>query len=62
MKILMVSSESVPFSKSGGLADVVGSLSAALHDLQAEVHVLLPLLWQWWTPRICTDSRLSLVL
>ena len=38
----MVSSESVPFSKSGGLADVVGALSSALHDLQAEVHVLLP--------------------
>lgn len=38
----MVSSESVPFSKSGGLADVVGALSTALHDLQSEVHVLLP--------------------
>ncbi|NBK23667.1 MAG: glycogen synthase [Spirochaetia bacterium] len=43
MKILMVSSESVPFSKSGGLADVVGALSTALSDLHAEVHVLLPL-------------------
>lgn len=42
MKILMVSSESVPFSKSGGLADVVGALSTALHDLDAEVRVLLP--------------------
>lgn len=61
MKILMVSSESVPFSKSGGLADVVGSLSAALHDLQAEVHVLLPCYGSVDTSDL-TDSRLSLVL
>ncbi len=61
MKILMVSSESVPFSKSGGLADVVGALSTALSDLQAEVHVLLP-----WYGRVDTsdfvDSKLSLEL
>ncbi len=31
MKILMVTSEAVPFSKSGGLADVVGALSCALN-------------------------------
>ena len=38
----MVSSESVPFSKSGGLADVVGALSAALYEIGSEVRVLLP--------------------
>lgn len=38
----MVSSESVPFSKSGGLADVVGALSGALAALGEEVLVLLP--------------------
>lgn len=38
----MVSSESVPFSKSGGLADVVGALSTALTNLKTEVRVLLP--------------------
>ena len=38
----MVSSESVPFSKSGGLADVVGALSGALSGLGEEVLVLLP--------------------
>ena len=38
----MVSSESVPFSKSGGLADVVGALSSALAALGEEVLVLLP--------------------
>jgi starch synthase len=42
MNIFMVSSESVPFSKSGGLADVVGALSAALAGLGSEVRVLVP--------------------
>ncbi|MDD4647086.1 MAG: glycogen/starch synthase, partial [Sphaerochaeta sp.] len=35
----MVSSESVPFSKSGGLADVVGALSGALAMVGEEVRV-----------------------
>jgi starch synthase len=39
----MVSSESVPFSKSGGLADVVGALSGALAMIGEEVRVVLPL-------------------
>lgn len=39
----MVSSESVPFSKSGGLADVVGALSSALSNIGEEVRVVLPL-------------------
>jgi starch synthase len=43
MNILMVSSESVPFSKSGGLADVVGALSEALSSLGSDVRVLVPL-------------------
>src|SRR5260221_13706195 len=30
MKILMVASEATPFSKTGGLADVIGGLPAAL--------------------------------
>src|ERR1700738_4924324 len=42
MKILMVASEAAPFAKSGGLADVVGSLPAALKALGHEVAVLLP--------------------
>ncbi|MBI1790097.1 MAG: glycogen synthase GlgA [Acidobacteria bacterium] len=42
MKILMVSSEAAPFAKSGGLADVVGSLPAALAELGVEAAVLLP--------------------
>ncbi len=42
MKILMVAPEAAPFAKTGGLADVVGSLPAALHRLGHEVAVLLP--------------------
>jgi starch synthase len=42
MKILMVASEAAPFAKTGGLADVVGSLPAALKSLGYEVAVLLP--------------------
>ena len=30
MKVLMISGEAVPFSKTGGLADVVGSLTPVL--------------------------------
>ena len=43
MNILMVTSEAVPFSKSGGLADVLGSLSPALVKKGASVKVLMPL-------------------
>ncbi len=42
MKILMVTSEAVPFSKSGGLADVVGALSLALGKIGHEVTVFMP--------------------
>ncbi len=42
MKILFVSSEGVPYSKTGGLADVIGALPKALAELGHEVGVLLP--------------------
>ena len=42
MKIVMVASECVPYAKSGGLADVVGALPAALQALGHEVIVILP--------------------
>src|SRR2546430_2186106 len=41
-KVLMVASEARPFAKTGGLADVVGSLPAALHALGEDVAVLMP--------------------
>lgn len=42
MNILMITSEAVPFSKSGGLADVAGALSTALANLDNNVSVLMP--------------------
>jgi starch synthase len=39
---MMVSSEIVPFAKAGGLADMVGALSAALGQLGHDVRVVLP--------------------
>lgn len=42
MKILLTSSESVPFAKVGGLADVVGSLPSALRNLDVDARVIIP--------------------
>jgi starch synthase len=42
MKVLMVASEAAPFAKTGGLADVLGALPAALAKLGDEVAVVLP--------------------
>src|SRR5258708_5193514 len=41
-KILLVASEAVPFAKTGGLADVAGSLPRALLKLGCEVAIVLP--------------------
>ncbi len=41
-KILMVSSEAVPFAKTGGLADVVTALSIQLKKIGHDVRVLMP--------------------
>ena len=43
MNVLMVTSESVPFSKSGGLADVVGALSRVLVRQGHTVAIVMPL-------------------
>ncbi|MDR0998196.1 MAG: glycogen synthase [Treponema sp.] len=42
MKILMVSSEAVPYAKTGGLADAVSALSLALAKLGHQVRVVIP--------------------
>lgn len=43
MKILYAASEAAPFCKTGGLADVAGSLPPALAESGAETAVILPL-------------------
>jgi len=42
VKILFLSSEGLPYSKTGGLADVVQALPKALAEMGHEVAVLLP--------------------
>lgn len=42
MRVLMVAAEAAPFAKTGGLADVIGALPKALHQLGVEVAVLIP--------------------
>lgn len=42
MKVLFVASECVPFSKTGGLADVVGALPSALAARNHQVSVFVP--------------------
>ncbi len=43
LKVLFLSSEVVPFAKTGGLADVAGALPSALKRLGADVRLTLPL-------------------
>lgn len=43
MKILFVASEVTPFAKTGGLADVIGSLPAALRQRGHDVRIIIPL-------------------
>jgi starch synthase len=42
MKIAIVSSECVPYAKTGGLGDVIGSLPKALEKLGCDVKVFIP--------------------
>ena len=41
-KVLFATSESVPFIKTGGLADVTGSLPKYLDEEEYDVRVILP--------------------
>jgi starch synthase len=43
MKILIASSEAVPYIKTGGLADVAGALCKEYQKMKRDVHIILPL-------------------
>src|SRR6188474_3318782 len=43
MRVLLASSECFPYSKTGGLADMVGALGKALGADEHEVHIVTPL-------------------
>ena len=43
LKVLSIASECVPFAKTGGLGDVVGTLPKALHRRGLDVRVVMPL-------------------
>lgn len=42
LKILLLAAEVVPFAKTGGLADVAGSLPKAIHGLGHDIRVAMP--------------------
>lgn len=42
LKVLMATSEAVPFAKTGGLADVAGTLPAAIDRESADVRIIMP--------------------
>ncbi|MFO0909881.1 MAG: glycogen synthase GlgA [Isosphaeraceae bacterium] len=49
MDVVFVASEAVPFAQTGGLADVIGSLPAALNRLGVNVSLVLPCYREvWW--------------
>jgi len=50
MHVAFVASECVPFSKTGGLADVIGALPQALANLGHQVSVYLPRYRQTMVP------------
>ena len=43
LKVLMTGAECVPFAKTGGLADVVGTLSRELVRMGVDARVIMPL-------------------
>ncbi|MCJ7833627.1 MAG: glycogen/starch synthase, partial [Deltaproteobacteria bacterium] len=65
LKILFVSPEVVPFAKTGGLADVAGSLPKALKGLGCDVRLVMPLyqsVRQGTFPRIKVLDNLQIPL
>jgi len=46
MRVAVISSEAVPFSKTGGLGDVAGALPKALKDIGVDAFLITPCYWQ----------------
>ena len=42
IRVLLASSEAVPFAKTGGLADVAGSLPMAIDKNEFDIRVIMP--------------------
>ena len=45
LKILIATSEAIPFAKTGGLADVAGALPKALNGLGLDARIIMPFYW-----------------
>jgi starch synthase len=60
MNILMVASEAAPFAKTGGLADVLGALPAALTERGERVAVLIPAYRENRYPRATREAYRNL--
>ncbi len=56
MKIVVLASEAVPFSKTGGLADVAGALPRALEALGHEAILMIPFHRRFLKPSIVLES------
>ena len=52
MRILLATTEAVPFAKTGGLADVCGALPAEIEKLGHEIVVVMPAFKQIWSAGI----------
>jgi starch synthase len=61
MNVVVIASEAVPFAKTGGLADVAGSLPLALERLGHHASIILPCYRQVWKAQIpLTTTGLTL--
>lgn len=61
LKILFVSAEVAPFAKTGGLADVAGSLPKALSTLGNDVRIVMPKYRQIQVGKYATDFPVSML-
>lgn len=61
LKVLFVSAEVAPFAKTGGLADVAGSLPKALSTLGNDVRIIMPKYQQIQTGDYVTDFSVSML-